>query len=86
MRFREAKCLVEHLHRFLLDRRLHMQIMFSHIQIGMTHHALDRGEVHTQRLHLADKGMAAGVRRQHTHLRDCSDIFLELVPVVYFSF
>ena len=62
MRFREAKCLVEHLYRLLLDRRLHMQIMLRHIQVSMTHHALDRGEVNTQRLHLADKGMAAGVR------------------------
>ncbi len=34
------KRLIECLHRFLLDRRLHMQIMLCHIQIRMTNHTL----------------------------------------------
>ena len=83
MRFREAKCLVEHLHRLLLDRCLHMQIMFRHIQIGMTDHTLDRGEVNAQRLHLTDISVAAGMRCQHADSRDCGDVFLELVPVMF---
>ena len=59
-----------------------MQVVLRHIQIRMTDHALDRGEVNAQRLHLTDISMAAGMRRQHAHFRDRSDIFLELVPVM----
>ena len=35
MRFWEAKCLVEHLHRLLLDRGLHIQVVLCHIQATM---------------------------------------------------
>ncbi len=54
MWFCEAKRLVERIHRLLLDRGLHMQVVLRHIQIRVTDHALDRGEIHTQRLRLTD--------------------------------
>ena len=78
MRFREAKCLVEHLHSLLLDRGLHMQVVLCHIQVRMTDHALDRSEVNAQRLHLTDISMAAGMRRQHTDSRDAPTYSLNL--------
>ena len=59
-----------------------MQVVLRHIQVRMTDHALDRRQVDPQRLHLADIGVAAGMRRQLTHILDGSHILLELVPVV----
>ena len=63
-RLTSAKCLVEHVHSLLLDRVLNVQIVLCHIQVRMTHHALDRGEVYAQCLHLRNIGMSAGMRRQ----------------------
>ena len=59
-----AKCLVESLDCLLLDRGLHMQIVLRHVQIRVAHHALDRRQVHAQRLHLTDIGVPARMRRQ----------------------
>ena len=60
-----------------------MQVVLRHVQVRVTDHALDRRQVNPQRLHLADIGVAAGMRRQLTHTLDGSHILLELVPVVY---
>ena len=82
MNFRFAKSLVESLHRFLFHRGLHMQVMLRHIQIRVANHTLNGRQIHTQRLHLADVGVAAGVRRQHPNAIQIFKIAFELVPVV----
>ena len=58
-----TKGLVKSLCSFLADRALDMKIMFCHVGVRMADHRLDRLDVHTQRLHLADVGMAAAVGR-----------------------
>lgn len=75
------KRLIECLHRFLLDRRLHMQIMLCHIQIRMTNHTLDCSQVNTKRLHLAHIGMSTGMWCQHADITNNLDIILELIAI-----
>ena len=48
----------------------------------MTDDTLDGSQVHTQRLHLADIGMSAAVRRQERYFRNGLQCFLELVTEV----
>ena len=59
----DTKGLVKSLCGFLTDRTLDMKIMFCHVGVRMADHRLDRLDVHTQCLHLADVGMAAAVGR-----------------------
>ena len=58
---------------------LHVQIMPGHIDFCVTHNILDGLNVHTQRLHLRNKGMPAAMWRQHTDTLDLLQGFLELV-------
>ena len=53
MRIISAKSRIECLYGFLFDRGLHMQVVLCHVQIRVTHHALNGREIHVQRLHLA---------------------------------
>lgn len=71
-----TKCLIEDLNGLLLDRGLHVQIVLRHIQIRVPDHALDRGHVYTQRLHLRDVGVPAGMWRQLADSFDCAYIQL----------
>ena len=60
-----------------------MQIVLRHVQIRVTHHALDRRQVHAQRLKLTHIGVSAGMRRQNTDSLNVGDILLEFVPIVF---
>ena len=62
--------LAEAIDSICTDRFLNMQIMLRHVHIGVSYNALDGREVYTQRLHLADIGMSAAVRRQQSHVGD----------------
>lgn len=53
--------------------------MLRHAHIGMSHDALDSREINTQRLHLADIGMSAAVRRQEGYFGNGLQSFFELV-------
>ena len=61
----------------LPDRFLHMEIMLGHVDIRMAHNALNRGQIHLQRLHLADVCVAARMRRQHPNVGNAIQIRLE---------
>ena len=60
-----------------------MQVMLRHVQIRVPHHTLDGRQIHTQRLHLADVGVSAGVRRQHPNVTQIFKIAFEYSPVVF---
>ena len=47
-----------------------MEVMLGHVDIRMAHNALNRGQIHSQCLHLAHIGMAAGMRRLHPNMGD----------------
>ena len=59
-----------------------MQVVLRHIQIRVANHTRNGCQIHTQRLHLADIGVTAGVRRQHSNAIQIFKIAFELVPVV----
>ena len=73
----DGKCLTELLRSGLPDRFLHMEIMLGHVDICVAHNALNRGQIHSQSLHLAHIGVAAGMRRQHPNIGDAIQICLE---------
>ena len=56
-----------------------MKIMSRHIDFCVTDDILDGLNVHTQRLHLGNKGMPSAMWRQHTDTLDLLQGFLELV-------
>ena len=60
-------------------RLLHMQIMPGHIDFCVTHDILDGLNIHTQRLHLRNKGMPAAMWRQYADTLDLLQRLLELV-------
>ena len=64
------------------DGFLYVEVMLCHIHIGVTHNALDGGEIHTQCLHLRDVSMAAGVRREGWNFRDGFQCLAELIAEV----
>ena len=78
----DRKRLAEFLRSGLPDRFLHMEIMLGHINIRMAHNALNRGQIHSQRLHLADVCVSAGMRRQHPNIGDTLQICLEGVAEI----
>ena len=78
----DRKRLAELLRSRLPDRFLHMEIMLGHINIRMAHNALNRGQIHSQRLHLAHIGVAAGMRRQHPNIGNAVQICLEGVAEI----
>ena len=47
-----GKCFGKAADGLLPDAVLHMEIMLSHIHIGVAYDALDSREIHAQRLHL----------------------------------
>ena len=53
--------------------------MLRHTDIGVSHDTLDGSQVHTQRLHLADIGMSAAVRRQERDFGNSLQSLFELV-------
>lgn len=73
----DRKRLAEFLRSELPDRFLHMEIMLGHVDIRMAHNALNRGQIHSQRLHLADVCVSAGMRRQHPNVGNAIQIRLE---------
>lgn len=73
----DGKRLAKLLRSGLPDRFLHMEIMLGHVDIRMAHNALNRGQIHPQRLHLADVCVSAGMRRQHPNIGDAIQICLE---------
>ncbi len=60
-----------------------MQIVLRHIQIRVPDHALDRGQVYAQCLHLRDIGVPAGMGRQLADSFDRAYLLLECIPVVF---
>ena len=63
-----AERLAEALYRVLADGFLNMEIMLSHLGVGMTYDALDGLNIHAQRLHLRHIGVAAAVRREQADI------------------
>ena len=47
---------------------LNMEIMLSHLGVGMAYDALDGLDIHAQRLHLRHIGVAAAVRREQADI------------------
>ena len=45
-----------------------MEIMLSHLGVGMAYDALDGLNIHAQRLHLRHIGVAAAVRREQADI------------------
>ena len=77
-----GKCHSKLLDGCLSYRILHMQIVFCHVHIGMTHDALDGSEINAQGLHLRYISMAAAVGRQYPNFFHVFQGLLELVPEV----
>ena len=66
----------------LPDGFLYVEVVLRHADIGVSHDTLDGSQVYAQRLHLADIGMSAAVRRQERHFGNSLQCFLELVTEV----
>ena len=74
MRIISTKRRIECLHGLLFYRALHMQILLCHVQIRVADHALDRCQIHTERLHLTDICVPAEMRRQLSYTLNGADI------------
>ena len=57
-----------------------MEIMLRHVHVRVAYDALDGSQIHTQRLHLADVGVAAAVRRQYP---DAAHFLQSLLEVMF---
>ena len=57
-----------------------MEIMLSHLGIGMAYDALDGLNIHAQRLHLRHIGVAATVRREQADIARFFQRFAEHIP------
>ena len=57
-----------------------MEIMLSHLGIGMAYDALDGLDIHAQRLHLRHIGVAATVRREQADIARFFQRFAEHIP------
>ena len=57
-----------------------MEIMLSHLGVGVAYDALDGLNVHTQRLHLRHIGVAAAVRREQADIARFFQRFAEYIP------
>ena len=66
----------------LPDGFLYVEVVLRHTDIGVSYDTLDGREVYAQRLHLADIGMSAAVRRQERDFGNALQCFLELVTEV----
>ena len=67
---------------FLPDAILHVEVMLSHIHVGVSYDALNGGKVHAQRLHLRYIGVSARMRRQLTHALDLFESFPKFIPEI----
>lgn len=76
------KGFAEPINGILPDGFLYVEVVLRHAHIGMSNDTLDGSQVHTQRLHLADIGVSAAVRRQERDLGNALQCFLELVTEV----
>ena len=63
----------------LPDGFLYVEVVLRHADIGVSHDTLDGSQVCAQRLHLADIGMSAAVRRQERHFGNSLQSLVELV-------
>ena len=59
-----------------------MEIMLSHLGIGVAYDALDSLDIHAQRLHLRHIGVAAAVRREQADIARFFQRFAEYIPVM----
>ena len=57
-----------------------MEIMLSHLGVGMAYDALDGLDIHAQRLHLRYIGVAAAVRREQADIARFFQRFAEHIP------
>ena len=57
-----------------------MEIMLSHLGVGMAYDALDGLDIHAQRLHLRHIGVAAAVRREQADIARFFQRFAEYIP------
>ena len=57
-----------------------MEIMLSHLGVGVAYDALDGLNVHAQRLHLRHIGVAAAVRREQADIARFFQRFAEYIP------
>ena len=57
-----------------------MEIMLSHLGVGMAYDALDSLNVHAQRLHLRHIGVAAAVGREQADIARFFQRFAEYIP------
>ena len=57
-----------------------MEIMLSHLGIGVAYDALDGLDIHAQRLHLRHIGVAAAVRREQADIARFFQRFAEHIP------
>ena len=57
-----------------------MEIMLSHLGIGVAYDALDGLDIHAQRLHLRHIGVAAAVRREQADITRFFQRFAEYIP------
>ena len=57
-----------------------MEIMLSHLGVGMAYDALDGLNIHAQRLHLRHIGVAAAVRREQADIARFFQRFAEYIP------
>ena len=73
------KGFAEPINGILPDGFLYVEVVLRHADIGVSHDTLDGSQVHTQRLHLADIGMPAAVRRQEGYFGNGLQSFFELV-------
>ena len=60
------------------DRILNMEIMLSHIDIGVANNTLNCRKVNTQGLHLADIGMSTGMGAEVSYPFNCFQSLLVL--------
>lgn len=70
------KGFAEPVNSILPDGFLYVEIVLRHADIGVSHDALYSREINTQRLHLADIGMSAAVRRQEGYFGNGLQSFL----------
>ena len=68
VQFSGRKRLTEQLDRALPNGFLNMEIMLSHLGVGVAYDALDGLDIHAQRLHLRHIGVAAAVRREQADI------------------
>ena len=80
VQFSGRKRLTEQLDRTLPNGFLNMEIMLSHLGVGVAYDALDGLNIHAQRLHLRHIGVAAAVRCEQADIARFFQRFAEHIP------